>query len=189
MADFFALLPVHAILIDSRADQLAMCSAPVDRRHHALPEVDILNAPPGSAFVVVTHDHGLDFLLASAALERGDAAYVGLIGSKTKRAKFDSWCRKMCDGLSSNDLICPIGGNTGTDKRPSVIAALVAAEVMTSLAAQSRARSSRSHQAIATVATAAAATAAAATAAIAVAAATTEAEHSLSGRSPGKAGL
>ncbi len=130
MADFFALLPVQVILVDSRADQLDMCTAPVDIRHRAIPEIDIFNAPAGSAFIVATHDHGLDFLLASAALERGDASYVGLIGSKTKRAKFESWCRKMFDGLSAEKLVCPIGATASTDKRPQVIASFVAAEVM-----------------------------------------------------------
>lgn len=149
MADFFALLPVHSILIDSRGDQLDMCHAAVEIRHRAIPEVDILNAPSGSAFVVATHDHALDFLLTSAALERGDAAYVGLIGSKTKRAKFESWCRKMCDGLSAADLVCPIGATTSSDKRPQVIASFVAAEVMAILSAENSAQPSKSGDAIA----------------------------------------
>jgi len=92
-----------------------------------------MTAPPGSAFVVLTHDHGLDFLLASAALGRGDAAYVGLIGSATKRAKFRKWCRTQCDGLSIADLTCPIGAQGSRDKRPAVIAAFAVAEVMSAL--------------------------------------------------------
>ncbi|MEP1668136.1 MAG: xanthine dehydrogenase accessory protein XdhC [Rhizobiaceae bacterium] len=171
MADFFALLPVRTILIDSREDQLEMNNAPVERRHRAIPEVDILTASPGSAFIVVTHDHGLDFLLASAALERGDAAYVGLIGSKTKRAKFESWCRKMCDGLSAADLVCPIGGKTaavGGDKRPQVIASFVAAEVMAILGADQCARPSKPRGAIA---------------------ASIKVENTLSGRNSNTAGL
>ncbi|NKB52402.1 MAG: xanthine dehydrogenase accessory protein XdhC [Rhizobiaceae bacterium] len=149
MAEFFALLPVRTILVDSRADQLDMCTAPVDIRHRAIPEVDVFNAPSGSAFIVATHDHGLDFLLASAALERADASYVGLIGSKTKRAKFESWCRKMCDGLSAEDLVCPIGATASADKRPQVIASFVAAEVMAILSADECANTSGSREPIA----------------------------------------
>ncbi len=44
-----------------------------------------------SAFVVLTHEHALDFLISAEALQRDDAAYVGMIGSKTKRAGFKSW--------------------------------------------------------------------------------------------------
>ncbi len=53
-----------------------------------MPEAAIADAPKGSAFVIMTHDHGLDFLIGAAALSRTDAAYVGMIGSATKREKF-----------------------------------------------------------------------------------------------------
>lgn len=129
-------LPVHCVLIDTRADELANCSADVEARLSAIPEFDIQTAPTGSAFVVLTHDHALDFLLTSEALGRGDAAYVGMIGSATKRAKFASWCRDTCDGLATQNLTCPIGASGSRDKRPSVIAAFVAAEVIAALTSE-----------------------------------------------------
>jgi xanthine/CO dehydrogenase XdhC/CoxF family maturation factor len=98
----------------------------------ALPESLIRGAAPGAAFVIVTHDHGLDFLLVAEALARGDAAYVGMIGSATKRAAFARFARAR--GVDPAPLVCPIGGPSG-DKRPAVIAALAAAEVMRALAA------------------------------------------------------
>ena len=130
LADLFQHLPVRCILIDSRAGELAQCAAGVEKRHSAIPEADIATAPPGSAFIVVTHDHGLDFLLAAAALGRGDAAYVGMIGSATKRAKFASWARENCDGQPTRHLHCPIGAGGSRDKRPGIIAAFVVAEVI-----------------------------------------------------------
>jgi xanthine dehydrogenase accessory factor len=42
---------------------------PFPRDLTALPESHI-RAPPGSAFVILTHDHALDFLLAREALAR-----------------------------------------------------------------------------------------------------------------------
>ena len=141
LADLFQYLPVKCILIDQRAEELGLCMANVETRLTALPEADITHAPAGSAFVVLTHDHALDFLLASAALGRGDAAYVGLIGSKTKRARFQSWCGTECDGLSVDTLICPIGAGGSRDKRPSVIAAQVVAEVITALTSEPAATS------------------------------------------------
>jgi len=96
-----------------------------------VPEEVVRNAQPASAFVVLTHDHSLDFLITREALKRGDARYVGMIGSKTKRAVFARWCRSFCDSNVKLDaLVCPIGATGSTDKRPQVIAAFVAAEVM-----------------------------------------------------------
>ena len=139
LADQFQHLPVNCILIDTRPEEIALCSADVETRISALPEVDIQNAPPGSAFIVLTHDHGLDFLLTSAALERGDAAYVGMIGSATKRAKFRNWTHRNCDGQTIEHLNCPIGASGSRDKRPSVIASFVVAEVMADLTSETAA--------------------------------------------------
>ena len=72
--------------------------------------------------MVLTHDHALDFLITDAALARGDAAYVGLIGSATKRARFAKWRAEHGAPGGTDGLICPIGGPSG-DKRPEVIAA------------------------------------------------------------------
>ena len=93
-------------------------------------------APAGSAFLVLTHDHALDFLIVAEALRREDAAYVGMIGSKTKKATFRSWYLKTAGGdtVSFARLTSPIGGDAVKDKRPAVIAALAAAEVMAALA-------------------------------------------------------
>ncbi len=130
------LLPVRAILMDGRASELAFAPGTAETRLVALPEAEVAAAPPGSAFVVLTHDHALDFLIADAALARGDAAYVGLIGSKTKRARFAAWRAETGTPRAAalSGLTCPIGGPSG-DKRPQVIAAMTVAEIMRRLAA------------------------------------------------------
>lgn len=133
LATFLQTLPIRCILIDSRPEELALCDADVDKRLSAMPEADIAAAPPGSAFVVLTHDHALDFLLTAQALKRTDAAYVGLIGSTSKRARFLRFCRDEEPALSTAPLICPIGATGSHDKRPEVIAAFVAAEILTRL--------------------------------------------------------
>ena len=93
----------------------------------------VRSAPAGTAFVVLTHDHALDFLIVAEALKRKDAAYVGMIGSKTKKATFRSWYLKSAGGNEADfsRLVSPIGGDGVKDKRPAVIAALAAAEIMT----------------------------------------------------------
>jgi len=56
---------------------------------------------------------------------------VGMIGSATKRATFAHWLlREGGDQTMLDKLVLPIGGSTLRDKRPAVIAALVAAELL-----------------------------------------------------------
>ncbi|MEO9336814.1 xanthine dehydrogenase accessory protein XdhC [Mesorhizobium sp. SB112] len=134
LSSAFALLPLHVTVIETRADALEGMPETVATRLTPVPEQVVRSAPSGSAFVILTHDHALDFLIVSEALVRTDAAYVGMIGSKTKKATFRSWFEK--NGGNAADfsrLICPIGGETVKDKRPAVIAALAAAEIMTAL--------------------------------------------------------
>ena len=126
-------LPVRCVLIDSRVDELAKCSADVETRLSAIPEEDVKSAPRGSAYVILTHDHALDFILCGAALDRHDAKYVGMIGSKTKRVKFKKWYQVNYDNNLIRDFTCPIGNVKNQDKRPSIIASFVAAEVINML--------------------------------------------------------
>ncbi|MBD0414331.1 xanthine dehydrogenase accessory protein XdhC [Oryzicola mucosus] len=131
----FALLPVHVVLVETRADALEGMPAAVETRLTAVPEAEVRDAPQGAAYVVLTHDHALDFLIVAEALKRLDACYVGMIGSKTKKATFKSWYLKTAGGdeAAFARLVSPIGGNAVNDKRPAVIAALAAAEIMTAL--------------------------------------------------------
>lgn len=138
LAGLLAQMPVRTVLVDTRAEEMALCAAPVEKRHTALPEAEITSAPAGSAFVVLTHDHALDFLLTAEALARSDAAYVGMIGSATKRARFRTWCRDHGGGQETHALTCPIGAGGNADKRPEIIAAFVAAEIMAALTDQHR---------------------------------------------------
>ncbi|WP_371223183.1 xanthine dehydrogenase accessory protein XdhC [Roseovarius sp. 2305UL8-3] len=140
LATLFQAMPVRCILIDNRVEELSLCDAQVEKRLTALPEADIRNAPTGSAFIVLTHDHALDFLLTAEALARGDAAYVGLIGSATKRVKFERFCKTDAPEVRTGDLICPIGANGSSDKRPEIIAAFIVAEVMARLTNHARQR-------------------------------------------------
>ncbi|MGB3897311.1 MAG: xanthine dehydrogenase accessory protein XdhC [Mesorhizobium sp.] len=136
MAAACALMPVHAVVVETRADELEGVAPGVETRLTPMPEEVVRAAPAGSAFAVLTHDHALDFLIVAEALKRGDATYVGMIGSKTKKATFKSWFLKTAGGTEAefSRLVSPIGGETVKDKRPAVIAALAAAEIMTALA-------------------------------------------------------
>ncbi len=135
LASALSLLPVRAIVVETRADALEGFPVDIETRLTAVPEEMVRSAPAGSAYVVLTHDHALDFLIVAEALKRVDAAYVGMIGSQTKKATLRSWFLKTAGGDASDfaRLISPIGGNAVADKRPAVIAALAAAEIMSAL--------------------------------------------------------
>lgn len=96
------------------------------------PRANVAAAPPGAFFLILTHNHDLDYELVRAVLARRDAAYCGLIGSESKRARFERQLR--ADGFSAEEiamLICPIGAALDIkDKAPAVIAAAVAAELL-----------------------------------------------------------
>jgi xanthine dehydrogenase accessory factor len=136
LAQALAPLPLNVRWIDGRAHEfpaepIAGPTAVVTDR----PLAEIERVASGSACFVLTHSHALDFQLCSAALERGDFAYLGLIGSATKRAKFERGFREL--GIPPGRvtrLACPIGGAAVRDKRPAVIAALAAAELLVELA-------------------------------------------------------
>ena len=96
-----------------------------------MPEAEIVAAPAGSAFVIMIHDHALDFMIAEAALIRGDAAYVGMIGSGSKRAKLTAELSRK--GVAAEALTCPIGAAGPKNKHPEVIAAATAAEIAAAL--------------------------------------------------------
>lgn len=128
-----SLAPLRVVLVDTREDELvASAVTGIETCLTAVPEAVVHDAPAGSSFVILTHDHALDFLIAAEALQRKDAAYVGMIGSKTKRATFRSWLlREIGDPQLFERLVCPIGGTAVKDKRPAVIATLAAAEITT----------------------------------------------------------
>jgi xanthine dehydrogenase accessory factor len=130
-------LPLAVNVIDTRLDALAGLPSNIDTINSALPEAQVRDAPAASAFVIVTHSHGLDFTITEAALARDDAAYVGMIGSRSKRVQFERWfAGQGGDAGRLDQLVMPIGG-TVKDKRPAVIAATVAAELVGHLLGES----------------------------------------------------
>ncbi|MBI4047551.1 MAG: xanthine dehydrogenase accessory protein XdhC [Devosia nanyangense] len=124
-------LPVKVRVIDTRPEALDGLPVNVSGVATALPEAQARSAPQGTSYVILTHDHALDFLIAGEALRREDAPYVGMVGSRTKRARFRTWfLAEGGDEASLDRLVLPIGAQGLGDKRPEVIAALAAAEIL-----------------------------------------------------------
>lgn len=124
-----APLPLRVRWIDARAGVLADPPPGVEPIETPLPEAEAARAPD-ALHLVMTHSHAVDLEIVAAALEAG-AGFVGLIGSATKRATFLSKLRAR--GLAEARLaalVCPIGLPSLRDKRPAVIAASVAADLL-----------------------------------------------------------
>ena len=118
--------------IDGRAGQFPEPPLPgVKTLALAMPELAVDEAPPQAIFLVMTHSHPLDEAVCEAVLRRDDFAYLGLIGSSTKRARF---VKRLAEaGIPKEQLerlVCPIGLPGIASKEPAAIAASVAADLL-----------------------------------------------------------
>jgi xanthine dehydrogenase accessory factor len=127
-----AALPFSVRWIDSRAEafpERAPPNATLVRADEPLRE--LAGAPDGALIVVMTHSHPLDLAIVAEALRQDRFAYVGLIGSTTKRARFVSQLRAAGRAEETiAKLVCPIGVPGIVGKEPAVIAASVAAQLL-----------------------------------------------------------
>ncbi len=90
LARALAPLPLRLRWIDGRAEEFGPTIPDgVEAVVTDAWEGEIARAPAGAACLVLTHSHALDARITAAALERGDLAYVGLIGSRSKRRRFE----------------------------------------------------------------------------------------------------
>jgi xanthine dehydrogenase accessory factor len=108
------------------------------------PAREVLALPAGAFYLVMTHSHPLDYEICEQVLARDDFSYCGLIGSRSKRRRFEKRMRRqgMPDARLAR-LTCPIGVRGIDGKRPGEIAIAVTAELL-----QVRERlSARNHEA------------------------------------------
>ncbi len=129
-----APLPVSVTWVDERDDVFGDVPAGLAMVHTLsvdAPQAEVSLAPRGSFYLVLTHRHDLDLLIVEQILRRGDAGFVGLIGSATKRVRFER--QLLARGVSQQALTrmqCPIGIPGITGKEPAVIAASVVAQML-----------------------------------------------------------
>lgn len=147
LARILAELPLRLTWIDSRAE---LFPAPEPEGVRIRRDADSLgtvsDAPAGTCFLVMTHSHPLDFALCQAILERSDFAWLGLIGSESKAARFRSRLKRA--GVPPEALarlVCPIGIAGIESKWPAAIAVGVATQVMQRISAAGRDRGGIGH--------------------------------------------
>jgi len=94
-------------------------------------EAEVAHAPPGAHVLVMTHEHALDLRITEAVLKRNDFAWCGLIGSKTKRARFvHRFEERRVPQAAIDRLTCPIGLPGITGKEPEVLAVAIVAQLL-----------------------------------------------------------
>ena len=117
--------------IDSRAKMFRLVPANVRAIDAPDPALEVAAMPANSFYLVMTHSHALDFDICDRILRRRDARYCGLIGSLSKRRRFEKRYRQQ--GMSQaliGQLVCPIGVDGISGKKPAEIAVAVAAEIL-----------------------------------------------------------
>jgi xanthine dehydrogenase accessory factor len=125
-------LPCRVAWVDEREDMFpATVPGNVTIEASDTPEALVSAAPSGGSFLVMTHNHALDQRLTEAIMARADAGWFGLIGSLTKRHKFEHRLRERgVDPARIAAMVCPIGLPGIGDKAPAVIAASVCAQLL-----------------------------------------------------------
>lgn len=125
-------VPCRIRWIDAREHELpASIPTNATARVVAEPAEEVAGLPSGSHVLVMTHSHDADLRIVEAALRRSDLAFVGTIGSKSKRARFMARLREAGLGADAEArLICPIGLAGVGGKHPAEIAVAVAAQLL-----------------------------------------------------------
>ena len=89
-------------------------------------------ARDGALAFIMSHSHALDLEITDAALRNPRIVHVGLIGSATKRARFEKRLREAgVDEARVAAMICPIGIGGIRSKHPAAIAVATAAQLIT----------------------------------------------------------
>ena len=95
------------------------------------PPLEVAAMPTDTCYLVMTHSHPLDQEIIQQILARDDFAYCGLIGSTSKRRRFEKRLRKIgIDQSRIDKMTCPIGIGGIDGKKPAEIAIAVAAELL-----------------------------------------------------------
>jgi xanthine dehydrogenase accessory factor len=128
-----APLPFRITWVDPRPDAFpAHALANATLLQHGDPAAILADMPAGTFVAVMSHSHQLDLALVHAALADDRFAYVGLIGSQTKRARFE---KRLAEAgiapMRIAELVCPIGIGGIRSKAPAVTAAATVPELTT----------------------------------------------------------
>lgn len=132
IAKLLADLPCRLLWFDARPGMFGETPLPSNIHLRTTTAIaDVASLPAGSMLLIMTHDHGLDYDLTAAALAKPDLAFIGTIGSDTKRARFVSRLRRAgVDEARLARFVCPVGLPGVGKKLPAEIAIAVVAQLL-----------------------------------------------------------
>lgn len=132
LTKILADLDVHVHWIDNRAEEFPESVAANTRICLEEDPVDFVRKMGTGEFaVILTHQHSLDYQLLEALLDRKDCAFIGLIGSQTKAARFRK--RLHSASFSQEEIesyYCPIGLEQVSGKEPMEVAVSIAGQII-----------------------------------------------------------
>lgn len=139
LARVLARHPIELHLVDSREEMLAPdrlgvlgdAVATVQVHHLPVPETALADLPAGAHVLVMTHDHAEDLAIVDTALRTPGIASIGLIGSRSKWARFRTQLASAGhDEAALERVTTPIGIAGIRSKEPAAIAVSVAARTL-----------------------------------------------------------
>ncbi|MFE5672250.1 xanthine dehydrogenase accessory protein XdhC [Agromyces sp. NPDC056523] len=145
LARVLARQPLELHLVDSREQMLdaARLGVPGERgplgdavatvevEHRPVPESALSDLPTGAHVLVMTHDHAEDLAICDLALRTPGIASIGLIGSRSKWARFRTQLAAAGhDDRALERITTPIGIAGIRSKEPAAIAVSVAARIL-----------------------------------------------------------
>jgi xanthine dehydrogenase accessory protein XdhC len=114
-----------------RGDVLGDAVATITVHHLPVPEAALAELPPGAHVLVMTHDHVEDLAICETALRTEGLGSIGLIGSKSKWARFRAQLHEAGhDDAALARISTPIGIAGIASKQPAAIAVSVAARTL-----------------------------------------------------------
>lgn len=126
-----APLPFDVTWIDPRPDAFPAAVPSNVMPVSSDPVAAVAGASHGSFAFVMSHSHALDLAIVDAALRNPNIARTGLIGSTTKRVRFEKRLHEANVPRGRiKELICPIGIGGIRSKLPAAIAASATAQIV-----------------------------------------------------------
>lgn len=125
-------LPLRVKWIDNREQEFpAHCPSNVQKILTEDPVAEVQQLPANSFYMVMTHNHGLDFDIVSEVIKRGDSHYLGVIGSDNKAKRFK---QRLAHRDFSEQQIAhmrsPVGLAEVPGKLPMEVAVSIAGEII-----------------------------------------------------------
>tara|TARA_R110002153_G_scaffold171435_1_gene324245 strand:+ start:28966 stop:29844 length:879 start_codon:yes stop_codon:yes gene_type:complete len=136
LVPILAQLPLQISWIDNRQemlDDIAKQAQPTNVKlvFSENPADTIVTLPSNAWTMIMTHNHQLDFDIVTAALNRKDLSFVGMIGSDTKARRFKTrLAHKDFQEQDIQRLISPVGLLDIPGKRPIEVAVSMAAQLI-----------------------------------------------------------